>query len=170
MHRSIWRRESDSTELERIKSELEQEKERVEEKEAECSEYEERALKAEEKCKEMTRLLEEIKKEQYHELEHGSIVTALKGSFYFGRERKRSDTFALDYADDADIEVFVRDCAEATHRSEDKAQAWIKKLKDQDIMTVGDLRDLHDEDWAALGLTVFASRAIKNMLRGKSSK
>ncbi|CDS07348.1 hypothetical protein LRAMOSA01297 [Lichtheimia ramosa] len=153
VHRSIWRRESDSTELERIKSELEQEKERVEEKEAECSEYEERALKAEEKCKEMTRLLEEIKKEQYHELEHGSIVTALK-----------------DYADDADIEVFVRDCAEATHRSEDKAQAWIKKLKDQDIMTVGDLRDLHDEDWAALGLTVFASRAIKNMLRGKSSK
>ncbi|KAJ8660563.1 hypothetical protein O0I10_003610 [Lichtheimia ornata] len=153
VHRSIWRRESDSSELERIKVELEQEKERAEEKEAECNEYEERALKAEEKCKEMTRLLEELKSEQYHELEHGSIATALK-----------------DYADDADIEVFVRDCAEATHRSEDKAQAWIKKLKDQDIMTVGDLRDLHDEDWAALGLTVFASRAIKNMLRGKSSK
>lgn len=82
MHRSIWRRESDSSELERIKVELEQEKERAEEKEAECNEYEERALKAEEKCKEMTRLLEELKSEQYHELEHGSITTALKGKIH----------------------------------------------------------------------------------------
>ena len=80
VHRSIWRRESDSSELERIKVELEQEKERAEEKEAECNEYEERALQAEEKCKEMTRLIEELKTEQYHELEHGSIATALKGN------------------------------------------------------------------------------------------
>ena len=34
-------------------------------------------------------------------------------------------------------------------------------------MTVGDLRDLHDEDWAGIGLTVFAQRALKNMLAGK---
>lgn len=34
-------------------------------------------------------------------------------------------------------------------------------------MTVGDLRDLHDEDWAGIGLTVFALRAMKNMLKGK---
>ena len=34
-------------------------------------------------------------------------------------------------------------------------------------MTVGDLRDLHDEDWAGIGLTVFALRALKNMLKGK---
>jgi hypothetical protein len=33
-------------------------------------------------------------------------------------------------------------------------------------MTVGDLRDLHDEDWAGIGLTVFALRALKNMLIG----
>jgi hypothetical protein len=32
-------------------------------------------------------------------------------------------------------------------------------------MTVGDLRDLHDEDWSGIGLTVFALRALKNMLR-----
>lgn len=32
-------------------------------------------------------------------------------------------------------------------------------------MTVGDLRDLHDEDWAGIGLTVFALRALKNMLQ-----
>ncbi|KAI8890001.1 hypothetical protein K501DRAFT_82392 [Backusella circina FSU 941] len=34
-------------------------------------------------------------------------------------------------------------------------------------MTVGDLRDLHDEDWVGIGLTVFALRALKNMLKGK---
>lgn len=34
-------------------------------------------------------------------------------------------------------------------------------------MTVGDLRDLHDEDWIGIGLTVFALRALKNMLKGK---
>lgn len=49
----------------------------------------------------------------------------------------------------------------------DKALEWIKKLQNQDIMTVGDLRDLHDEDWAGIGLTVFALRALKNMLKGK---
>lgn len=37
-------------------------------------------------------------------------------------------------------------------------------------MTVGDLRDLHDEDWVNLNLTVFASRALKNMLFGKGMK
>ncbi|KAI7897048.1 uncharacterized protein EV154DRAFT_490301 [Mucor mucedo] len=72
-----------------------------------------------------------------------------------------------EYADDTDIELFVRDCAIASHRNIDKAQEWANKLKDQDIMTVGDLRDLHDEDWIGIGLTVFALRALKNMLKGK---
>jgi hypothetical protein len=73
----------------------------------------------------------------------------------------------LEYSDDTTIDVFVRDCAKATHRNMDKALEWIKKLQNQDIMTVGDLRDLHDEDWAGIGLTVFALRALKNMLKGK---
>ncbi|ORX63164.1 kinase-like protein [Hesseltinella vesiculosa] len=72
-----------------------------------------------------------------------------------------------EYSDDTSIDVFVRDCATATHRNEDKAYQWINKLKNQDIMTVGDLRDLHDEDWNGIGLTVFALRALKNMLKGK---
>ena len=72
-----------------------------------------------------------------------------------------------EYSDDTDIEVFVQDCARASHRNADKAHEWIKKLQNQDIMTVGDLRDLHDEDWAGIGLTVFALRALKNMLKGK---
>lgn len=73
----------------------------------------------------------------------------------------------LEYSNDTDIETFVRDCAVASHRNVDKAIEWANKLKDQDIMTVGDLRDLHDEDWAGIGLTVFALRALKNMLKGK---
>ncbi|KAF7721665.1 hypothetical protein EC973_004315 [Apophysomyces ossiformis] len=72
-----------------------------------------------------------------------------------------------EYSDDTDIAVFVQDCAMASHRSQEKALEWIKKLQNQDIMTVGDLRDLHDEDWAGIGLTVFALRALKNMLKGK---
>lgn len=71
----------------------------------------------------------------------------------------------LEYTNDTDIEVFVRDCAIASHRNTDKAIEWANKLKDQDIMTVGDLRDLHDEDWAGIGLTVFALRALKNRLQ-----
>lgn len=63
--------------------------------------------------------------------------------------------------------MFVRDCAIASHRNIDKAHEWANKLKNQDIMTVGDLRDLHDEDWVGIGLTVFALRALKNMLKGK---
>jgi WNK lysine deficient protein kinase len=73
----------------------------------------------------------------------------------------------IEYSDDTDIGVFVADCAQASHRGADKAHEWARKLQNQDIMTVGDLRDLHDEDWAGIGLTVFALRALKNMLKGK---
>jgi WNK lysine deficient protein kinase len=59
--------------------------------------------------------------------------------------------------------------AAATNRNKNKAQEWVRKLQSQDIMTVGDLRDLHDEDWAAIGLTVFAMRALKNSLSGKKA-
>lgn len=57
--------------------------------------------------------------------------------------------------------------AASTNRNKDKALEWVRKLQTQDIMTVGDLRDLHDEDWAGIGLTVFALRALKNMLVNK---
>ncbi|KAI8975346.1 kinase-like domain-containing protein [Mycotypha africana] len=84
------------------------------------------------------------------------------------REREKLVNHILDeYSDDTDISVFVGDCAQASHRSIDKAHEWARKLQNQDIMTVGDLRDLHDEDWAGIGLTVFALRALKNMLKGK---
>lgn len=70
-----------------------------------------------------------------------------------------------DYPNDFPIEDFVADVATSCNRDVDKANEWLYKLKNQDIMTVGDLRDLLDDDWAHLQLTVFASRALKNGLQ-----
>ncbi|KAJ3295889.1 signal transducing kinase of the PAK [Borealophlyctis nickersoniae] len=55
-----------------------------------------------------------------------------------------------EYTDDRPIEELVRDTAIATNRGLDKANEWLARLNAQDVMTVGDLRDLHDEDWANL--------------------
>ncbi|KAI0225231.1 hypothetical protein L0F63_003273 [Massospora cicadina] len=75
-----------------------------------------------------------------------------------------------EYADSAPIEDIVYDTASLTNRGADKAAEWLIKLKAQDLLTVGDLRDLHGEDWAGLGLTVFASRALRNCLHGRHSR
>ncbi len=56
----------------------------------------------------------------------------------------------LEYANSTSIDEFVQDTAIATNRGADKVNEWLLKLKSQDIMNVGDLRDLHDEDWAVL--------------------
>ena len=64
----------------------------------------------------------------------------------------------------------MRDTAVATNRGLDKANEWLQRLQAQDIMTVGDLRDLTEEDWPSLGLTVFASRVLKNALTGKLAR
>ena len=68
------------------------------------------------------------------------------------------------------IDSIVTDTAIATKRGIEKASEWLEKLHKQDIETVGDLRDLQDEDWHNLGLTVFANRALKNALYGKPKK
>ncbi|CAG8750396.1 23037_t:CDS:2, partial [Gigaspora rosea] len=73
-----------------------------------------------------------------------------------------------EYPDNALIDEFVREAALATNKDPEKANEWSEKLKSQDIMTVGDLRTLKDEDWQGIGLTVFAMRALKNSLRGKT--
>ena len=57
---------------------------------------------------------------------------------------------ATEWPDDKPIEELVRDTAIATNRGLDKASEWIARLQAQDVMTVGDLRELHDEDWASL--------------------
>ena len=75
-----------------------------------------------------------------------------------------------DYPNDFPIEDFVMDVASNCNRDADKANEWLSKLKNQDIMIVGDLRDLLDDDWAHLNLTVFASRALKNGLQSTPRK
>ncbi|KAI7828706.1 kinase-like domain-containing protein [Gamsiella multidivaricata] len=75
-----------------------------------------------------------------------------------------------EYTPNTPIEELVSDTAMAYHRGPDKVEEWLLKLKDQDIMTVGDLKDLQDSDWAGFGLTVFASRALRNRLFGKNIK
>lgn len=68
------------------------------------------------------------------------------------------------------IEDFIIEVAALVNRPPEKANEWIFALKNQDVLTVGDLRDLQDEDWALLSLTVFAARAIKNVLRGSRAR
>jgi len=76
-------------------------------------------------------------------------------------------SFGEEISNDRPIDDLVRDVCINTNRI-DKANEWIQRLKGQDIMTVGDLRELHDEDWNGLGLTVLACRLLKNNLYGKS--
>jgi WNK lysine deficient protein kinase len=71
----------------------------------------------------------------------------------------------------------VKDVSIATNRGPLKEIEWTTKLKAQDVMTVGDLRGLHEEDWQNLyycglcsGLTVFAMRSLKNALFGRPSR
>ncbi len=80
------------------------------------------------------------------------------------------EPMAREYPNDFPIEDFVLDVATSCNRDAEKAKEWLIKLKTQDIMTVGDLRDLLGDDWAHLNLTVFASRALKNGLNSGSRK
>ncbi|KAG0305757.1 hypothetical protein BGZ98_003620 [Dissophora globulifera] len=75
-----------------------------------------------------------------------------------------------EYLPDTPIEELVNDTAMAYHRGPDKVQEWLSKLQNQDIMTVGDLKDMQDSDWAGFGLTVFASRALRNRLLGRNAR
>ena len=64
------------------------------------------------------------------------------------------------------IEEFASDVAEITRRSQESANNWIKILRSNDIFNTTDLKVLVDEDWDKLGLSVFITRAMKNMLYG----
>lgn len=64
---------------------------------------------------------------------------------------------------DMPIDDLVSEIAHSTNRPE-KASEWIAKLRSQDIKTVGDLCELHEEDWPSMNLTVFASRALRNAI------
>ncbi|KGG49955.1 hypothetical protein DI09_9p380, partial [Mitosporidium daphniae] len=72
-------------------------------------------------------------------------------------------------SDNMSVEELVSEVALSSQRSPDKAYEWAVKLQMQDILTVGDLRQLHETDWANLNLTVFATRALKNAISRRPS-
>lgn len=65
------------------------------------------------------------------------------------------------------VDDLIIEIAYSTNRPE-KAAEWIAKLRSQDIKTIGDLCDLHEEDWPSLNLTVFAFRALRNAIVTRS--
>jgi hypothetical protein len=59
-------------------------------------------------------------------------------------------SYGIEYSDICLIEELVTDTAIATNRGMERMNEWLALLKDQDIMNVGDLRGLHEEDWVSL--------------------
>ncbi|KAI8577547.1 hypothetical protein K450DRAFT_177613 [Umbelopsis ramanniana AG] len=183
--RMVWRRENDiRSELERARQELVMATDRAHEAEKLCMTFEQRVQLAEERYIDFME-----KREAEHEtlappVESSSSSTHMDDDRIWESSGRTSHsalmahvlsgnwlvinhnetTCLTEYDDDTSIEKFVNDTAIATNR-ERKTVEWAAKLRAQDIMTVGDLRDLHDEDWSGIGLTVFALRALKNMLR-----
>ncbi|KAG2206866.1 hypothetical protein INT47_007623 [Mucor saturninus] len=164
---AVWRRENDiRSELEKSKLELAKIMETVVEYENKCEYLKGIAVLAEEKESQALLELERTAAKIYNEdmmMVLSDEETSLEDPQHVVLHLNK--VVSKEYFDDTSIDVFVKDTAKATNRSLSKAAEWTQKLKDQDIMTVGDLRELFDEDWSCIGLTVFAIRALKNMLR-----
>ncbi|KAI8637950.1 kinase-like domain-containing protein [Parasitella parasitica] len=168
--RMVWRRENDiRSELERAKNELFTTREKIADIEKKCNSFEQRTQLAEERYKDTITALEQAKISAFGEpeLEAESLVAPTTTTTPITSSEEHIPIDSSEYPHDTSIETFVLETAASTNRNKDKALEWVRKLQNQDIMTVGDLRDLHDEDWAGIGLTVFALRALKNMLVGK---
>lgn len=81
----------------------------------------------------------------------GHLSLSRKGSMAEMTPFDNMEDFPIkEYPDDYNIEELVRDTAIATKRGMEKAKEWLTKLNAQDVMTVGDLRDLQEEDWHSL--------------------
>ncbi|KAL9558200.1 hypothetical protein MBANPS3_001020 [Mucor bainieri] len=168
--RMVWRRENDiRSELERAKNELISAREKIADVEKKCNSFEQRTQLAEERYKDTITALEQAKISAFvePELEPENLMTPTTTTSPITNSDDHGPLDSSEYPNDTSIETFVLETAASTNRNKDKALEWVRKLQNQDIMTVGDLRDLHDEDWAGIGLTVFALRALKNMLVGK---
>ncbi|KAL1931592.1 hypothetical protein VTP01DRAFT_9735 [Rhizomucor pusillus] len=156
-HREVWRRDTDAeSDLQKLRQELSRATERALEAERRREMLETQMRQAEERLREAELELDRLMKER-RALENGA-------SEAIPQQANVLNQALAEYSDDSDIDDFVRATAAAAHRGEDKAIEWAAKLKEQDIITVGDLRELLDEDWSSIGLTVFALRALKNML------
>ncbi|KAJ2964568.1 hypothetical protein NQZ79_g451 [Umbelopsis isabellina] len=183
--RMVWRRENDiRSELERARQELVLASDRAHEAEKRCMTFEQRVKLAEERYQDvMDRRESEASETHAEPASGGTTATApvlssppfpvSMSHLSLSDDDRIPDTstgrtshsalmahILSEYSDDTSIEKFVNDTAIATNR-ERKSADWAAKLRAQDIMTVGDLRGLHDEDWSGIGLTVFALRALK---------
>ncbi|KAI7892314.1 kinase-like domain-containing protein [Mucor mucedo] len=184
--RMVWRRENDiRSELERAKKDLMAARDKILDVEKKCDSFEQRTQLAEERYKDTITALEQARlaSELDHEIEllnttPSSTYNTIQGpedhapmdssgKYIITDSILQTTNSHTEYPNDTSIETFVLETAAASNRNKDKALEWVHKLQNQDIMTVGDLRDLHDEDWAGFGLTVFALRALKNMLVGR---
>ncbi|OBZ85124.1 Serine/threonine-protein kinase pkpA [Choanephora cucurbitarum] len=174
--RMVWRRENDiRSELERAKRELMLTREKIFNAEKKCETLIQQTQFVEGRYKDTIHALEQARSSFGAELEQEPdnftfSPTSTQPEEPSAMSNTASMSESAEYTNDTSIETFVLETAAATNRNKDKALEWVRKLQDQDIMTVGDLRDLHDEDWAGIGLTVFAHRALKNMLTGKKNQ
>ncbi|ORE11942.1 kinase-like protein [Rhizopus microsporus var. microsporus] len=158
---TVWRRECDiRKELERLKQELLVAQKKFLEAEKRCVHLLQQAIIAEEK--EQLAVLELEKVIVAKALQEEALLSDGEPS---SPETLLNNIVAKEYDDNVIIDIFVEDTCKATKRTRSKAIEWTEKLKEQDILTVGDLRELIDEDWSNLGLTIFAVRALKNMLQ-----
>ncbi|KAI7904326.1 kinase-like domain-containing protein [Cokeromyces recurvatus] len=169
---SVWRRENDiRTELEKSKQELTRLVDKLIEAEKRCEYLKQQALIAEEKEKKALKELVErttIVTKLYQQKENNEFTMQDLIDVYSSGEEEVLEASTMTKTEDNIIDIFVKDTAKATNRNPLKAEEWIRKLREQDIMTVGDLRELLDEDWTCIGLTVFAIRALKNMLHNNN--
>jgi len=135
-----------------------------------ANEAERRALMLEQQLAEKERKLESETMIFNNLIEQETSQVPKKSSYNDIREGlvEEPSIFREEISNDRPIDDLVKDVCINSNRNIDKANEWIQRLKGQDIMTVGDLRELHDEDWNSLGLTVFACRLLKNTLYGKS--
>ncbi|KAI8374643.1 kinase-like domain-containing protein [Radiomyces spectabilis] len=168
---AVWRREKDiRTELANAKEELARMTERMAESEKRRETLEQQMIQAEERYCQVTQEIDRLANHKRSRTWTCSVQSPDTGSYGENDQDASPYPISKGYAADVSIDDFVRDTAVATNRNREKAMEWAAKLKDQDIMTVGDLSGLQDEDWAGIGLTVFAVRALKNMLVIQPSK
>ncbi|KAM0677971.1 hypothetical protein BDAP_001451 [Binucleata daphniae] len=86
---------------------------------------------------------------------------------YVCNEIENKLSLDMSFTNNTSIQDFVNKVAMYTKRDLETATSWIETLKEQEIEKVSDLLILVDEDWSKFNLTIFSSRAMKNMLFGK---
>lgn len=147
----IWKREN------AISKKIEQANQRFQEAER-------RILAAEDSIKKIDIELENLAKSQAsleYELQKKAVISDTPI-----QTRQEMSVVDEDYFNELPVEELAKYTAVSTNKM-DKIKEWTQKLREQDIVTIGDLRELHDEDWSGLGLTVLARRLLKNALYKK---